>query len=228
VLMPWAKDVKAILETWYSGTRGAAALSRVLLGEVNPSGRLPITFPLSDQDLPHASIVQPPKASQGPFYGNYEDEQNRKGFPPFEVKYDDGLDIGYKWYASKGKQVLFPFGFGLSYTTFSYSDLTVSVHGDQVLATLTVSNRGPLPGATVAEIYASMPASAREPQRLVAWKRVQLAAGQTQQIHLDLDPLALSVFDVPTESFRRVDGRYEFRAGSSSTDLPLMTVLSLR
>ncbi|MBB5061937.1 glycoside hydrolase family 3 C-terminal domain-containing protein [Granulicella mallensis] len=228
VLMPWAGSVKAILETWYSGSRGAAALARVLLGDVNPSGRLPITFPLADRDLPQASIVQPPKASQGQFYGNYEDEQNRKGFPPFDVKYDEGLNVGYKWYAFKGKQVLFPFGFGLSYTTFSYSDLVMSIHGDRVSATMTVRNTGNLSGATVAEIYASLPASAAEPQRLVAWKRVELAAGQSQQVHLDLDPLALSVFDSASERFHRAEGSYEFRGGASSADLPAKTVLNIR
>ena len=122
VTMPWVKAPAAILEAWYSGSDGANALGNILFGTVNPSGKLPNTFPLSEADLPHPTVTQPPPASAH-FDGAASPEQWAKGLPPFPVAYDEGVKVGYKWYDAEKKPVLFPFGFGLSYTTFGYSGL---------------------------------------------------------------------------------------------------------
>ncbi len=141
VTMPWVDAPAAIVEAWYAGSDGANALGNVLFGSVNPSGKLPNTFPKSEADLPHPTITMPPPASQG-YDGASTPE---KGFPPFQVVYDEGLKVGYKWYDAENKSVLFPFGFGLSYTSYGYSGLTVTSEG-KVKVTFTVANTGAAPG----------------------------------------------------------------------------------
>src|SRR5215467_16067343 len=119
VTMPWIDKVGGVLEAWYAGSKGADAVANILFGEVNPSAKLPMTFPRSVADLPHPQLVTPP-------HGQWRKPEDP---PSFSVNYDDGLKVGYKWYDAENKPVLFPFGFGLSYTTYSYSDLKVSVGG---------------------------------------------------------------------------------------------------
>ena len=132
--MPWIDKVAGVVEAWYPGIRGAEALANLLTGEVNPSGKLAITFPKSDADLPHPTLVLPPPASQPQRPAPGADISSfmammAKGLPPFETYYDEKLKVGYKWYDAEKKPVLFPFGFGLSYTTYAYSGLTVK-NGD--------------------------------------------------------------------------------------------------
>ncbi|MGB6780999.1 MAG: glycoside hydrolase family 3 C-terminal domain-containing protein, partial [Terracidiphilus sp.] len=159
-LMPWVKEPAAILEAWYGGSDGADALGNVLFGTVNPSGKLPNTFPLSDSDLPHLKIVQ----------------------PPVNRDYDEGVKVGYKWYDAEQKPVLFPFGYGLSYTTFGYSGLKVD-SGDMVTVTFTLANNGARAGKEIAEVYAALPASAGEPpKRLVGWSKVELRPGERKPV----------------------------------------------
>jgi beta-glucosidase len=157
VTMPWVDQVSAILEAWYAGSRGAEAVANIIFGDVNPSAKLPITFPRSEADLPHPTIVKPPKATTD------ADRQGWKriaaGLPAFQVTYDEGVKVGYKWYDAENKPVLFPFGFGLSYTTYSYSNLKVTP-GKKPRVRFTVTNAGNRPGAEVAEVYASLPAAA--------------------------------------------------------------------
>ena len=119
VTMPWVDKVSAILEAWYAGSKGADAVANVLFGDVNPSAKLPMTFPLSVNDLPHPTVTQPPTQGRGPENGGVLEN------PTFDVHYDEGLKVGYKWYDAEKKPVLFPFGFGLSYTTYGYSKLKV-------------------------------------------------------------------------------------------------------
>ena len=128
--MPWIDKVAGVVEAWYPGIRGAEALANLLTGEVNPSGKLAITFPKSDADLPHPTLVLPPPASQPQRPAPGADISSfmammAKGLPPFEITYDEKLKVGYKWYDAEKKPVLFPFGFGLSYTTYAYSGLSV-------------------------------------------------------------------------------------------------------
>ncbi len=121
VTMPWAGQVAAIVEAWYPGSRGADAVASVLFGDVNPSAKLPITFPRSDADLPHPILVKPPRKSTSDPWDPEPWRAIAKGLPAFQVTYDEGLKVGYKWYDAERKDVLFPFGYGLSYTSYSYS-----------------------------------------------------------------------------------------------------------
>jgi beta-glucosidase len=224
-LMPWIKSVPAVVEAWYGGTRAAQAVTRVLTGEVDPSGKLPISFPAADADLPHPHLTAPPPASTAEFYGAKGEERERAGLPAFDVDYDEGLLVGYKWYEARHKQVLFPFGYGLSYTSFSLSHLVVAPDGRS--AAVTVSNTGQRAGRTVAELYANLPPAAAEPKRLAGWASVTLAPGEHRVVTIPVEPLTLSVYDVSAHSFTIVPGTYQFQAGSSSADLPLKQIVTL-
>lgn len=226
VSMPWADRVSAILEAWFAGSSGDKALANVLFGDVNPSGKLPITFPRSEGDLPHKTIVQPPPGTDPP-PGPDHWRRVLEGLPAFQTNYDEGLKVGYKWYDAEKKSVLFPFGFGLSYTTFSYSDLKI-VPGEHVRASFTVKNTGSRAGTEIAEVYAGLPASAGEPpKRLVGWSRVSLAPGGSKEVSVDLEPLFLSVFDASTHTWHRTAGEYTFLVGGSSQELPLKQTVNL-
>jgi beta-glucosidase len=221
VTMPWAGRVNAILEAWYAGSKGSDAVANVLFGDVNPSAKLPVTFPLSDADLPHPTIVKPPKQSIPNYMQSEVWKQIAAGLPPFQLTYDEGLKVGYKWYDAENKPVLFPFGFGLSYTTYSYSNLRVTA-GKNPRVTFTVTNAGNLAGAEVAEVYASLPAAAAEPpKRLVGWSKVELKPGESKEVAVDIDRKYLSVFDVKQHGWQLVPGEYNFMVGGSSENLPL-------
>jgi beta-glucosidase len=227
VTMPWAEHVSGILEAWYAGSRGADALARVLFGEVNPSGKLPLTFPRSEADLPHPHIVKPPRESTT-HGGPDEWKAIAPGLPAFQITYDEGLKVGYKWYDAEHKQVLFPFGYGLSYTTYSYSDLKVTT-GKVVNVSFKVTNTGNRDGAEVAEIYASLPENAGEPpKRLVGWSKVKLKAGESKEVAIDIDPKYLSVFNVERDAWQLIPGNYTLMVGGSSQALPLQETASLK
>jgi beta-glucosidase len=227
VTMPWADHVSGILEAWYAGSRGAEAVARVLFGEVNPSGKLPLTFPKSEADLPHPHIVKPPRESTT--HGEPDEWKIiAAGLPPFQITYDEGLKVGYKWYDSEHKQVLFPFGHGLSYTTYDYSDLKVTP-GKVVNVSFKVTNAGNRDGAEVAEIYASLPESAGEPpKRLVGWSKVKLRAGESKEVAIDIDPQFLSVFNVERDAWQLIPGSYTLMVGGSSQTLPLKDTVNLK
>ncbi len=228
VTMPWADQVQGIFEAWYAGSRGAQALANLIFGDVNPSAKLPITFPKSDADLPHASIVKPPVASTT--RGDDHDAWKKiaAGLPAFETTYDEGLKVGYKWYDAEGKQPLFPFGYGLSYTTYAYSGLKVRP-GGKVSVTFTVANNGQRAGAEVAEVYAALPASAGEPpKRLVGWSKVKLNASESKEVTVDIDPLYLSIFNAEKDAWQKLPGDYTFMVGASSRDLPLKESVTLQ
>src|SRR5207302_9417648 len=158
VTMPWLDKVAGVVEAWYAGSKGHEAVANILFGRVNPTAKLPMTFPRSEADLPHPNLVTPP-----PGVGDHGPEGNERGAKPaFEVHYDEGLKVGYKWYDAENKPVLFPFGFGLSYTTFGYSGLRVST-GSETTIGFTVKNTGSRAGEEVAEVYATLPASAGDP-----------------------------------------------------------------
>jgi len=227
VTMPWADRVSGILEAWYGGSRGAEAVARVLFGEVNPSAKLPMTFPKSDADLPHPSIVKPPRESTT--HGEPDDWKIiAAGLPAFQITYDEGLKVGYKWYDAEHKQVLFPFGYGLSYTTYKYSDLRVTP-GKTVHVSFKVTNAGSRAGAEVAEVYAALPESAGEPpKRLVGWSKVKLNAGESKEVAIDVDPEYLSIFDVERDAWQLVPGSYALMVGGSSQNLPLKESITLK
>jgi beta-glucosidase len=226
-LMPWVDQVSGILEAWYPGTRGAEALANILFGDVNPSAKLPMTFPKKDADLPHPIIVKPPKESEDPGAAHHWD-RILAGLPAFQVHYDEGLKVGYKWYDAENKAVLFPFGYGLSYTTYSYSGLKVTP-GDKVTVNFTVQNTGNRDGAEIAEVYASLPASTEEPpKRLVGWSKVWLKAGESKDLAVEIDRKYLSIFNVQQNAWQLVPGDYNIMAGGSSQSLPLKQSVTLQ
>ena len=211
-LMPWINQVDAVLQAWYPGIRGGPAIANVLFGAVNPSGKLPITFPKSDADLPHPTLIGPPKEAD-------------KDHPPFfDVNYTEGLKVGYKWYDAEQKPPLFPFGFGLSYTSFSYSQLRVvpDAATHNVRVTFVVKNTGPRPGAEIAEAYLALPAAAKEPpHRLVGWQKVMFQPGESRVVTITVPPHMLAIFDVHKDVWQILAGQYQLSVGSSSRQLPL-------
>jgi beta-glucosidase len=204
VSMPWVDSVKAVLAAWYPGIGGAQALANLLFGDVNPSGKLPVTFARTEADLPHPQVPGiglPPRT-------------------PFDVRYTEGVKVGYKWFEAEKKQPLFPFGHGLSYTTYAYSDL--KANGEERTVTFTLRNTGPRAGAEVAQVYVALPAAAGEPfKRLAGWERVQLAPGESRDVTVRLEPLYLSIFDEQKEGWVLLPGEYKVYVGPSSADTPL-------
>jgi beta-glucosidase len=219
VLMPWADRVSGILEAWYAGSSGHIALANVLLGEVNPTAKLAVTFPKSDQDLPHPTIATVPLVES-------DKPVDPAALPAYSVTYDDGLKVGYKWYDAEQKAVLFPFGFGLSYTTYRYSNLKVEPTARKV--SFTVTNTGNRSGAEIAQVYVSLPAATNEPpKRLIGWSKPKLAPGESREVTVDIDPQYLQIFDEHSNAFKQVPGQYTFAVGGSSRDLGLKQDVSL-
>ncbi len=229
--MPWIDKVAGVVEAWYPGIRGAEALAGILTGAVNPTAKLAITFPKSDADLPHPKLVLPPPESEINFSDPGADISNimsrmAKGLPAFQTYYDEGLKVGYKWYDAEKKPVLFPFGFGLSYTTYAYSGLSVTP-GDSTAVTFTVTNTGKRAGTEIAQVYASFPDAAGEPpKRLIGWARVDLAPGESKQVAVPVSQDRLTVYDEASDSWKLVPGSYAIRVGGSSQDLPLQQSVS--
>ena len=239
VTMPWIGKVSAALEAWYPGIRGSEAIANILFGDVNPSGKLPLTFPASEADLPHPRLNrQPARASVASSAAASEpsryvvgDVPARPGFlvntTPFDAVYDEGLRVGYKWYDAEKKQPLFPFGFGLSYTTYAYSGLKVQP-GKELAVTFEVKNTGDRAGEETAQVYLTLPASTGEPpRRLVGWSKVTLGPGEQKSVTVRVDPLFLSVFNVERHAWEIVPGEYQVWAGSSSRELPLSAAVRL-
>ncbi len=226
VTMPWADHVSAILEAWFAGSRGSEAVANLIFGDVNPSAKLPITFPKSEADLPHPTIVKPPKVTRDADSKGWR--RIAGGLPAFQLTYDEGVKVGYKWYDAANKTVLFPFGYGLSYTTYSYSNLKVTP-GKNPRVSFTITNTGNRAGAEVAEVYASLPAAAAEPpKRLVGWSKVTLNAGESKEVAVEVDPKYLSIFNVEQNGWQLIPGDYGFMVGGSSQDLPLKDAVSLK
>jgi beta-glucosidase len=226
VTMPWVDQVSGILEAWYAGSRGADAVANLIFGDVNPSAKLPITFPRSEADLPHPKVVMPPKATIDADREGWK--RIAAGLPAFPVTYNEGVKVGYKWYDAENKPVLFPFGYGLSYTTYSYSNLKVTP-GKNPRVTFTVTNTGNRAGAEVAEVYASLPAAAAEPpKRLVGWSKVKLNAGESKDVAIEVDAKYLSIFNVEKNGWQLLPGDYGFMVGGSSQSLPLKESIGLK
>lgn len=180
VLMPWRDEVKAIVEAWYPGARGGEAIADVLFGRVNPSGRLPVTFPQAESQLPRPEL--PGLASVEPsFVGTGAPGQK------LDVDYDiEGSDIGYRWFARQGLAPRFAFGHGLSYTRFARDELAVSREGDRLTARFTVRNTGERAGADVAQVYLAN-AAGTPLRRLAGFARVELAPGEAKQVEVPLE-----------------------------------------
>lgn len=223
VAMPWIDKVQGVIEAWFPGIGGAQSLANILFGDVNPSGRLAITFPKDDAQLPHPQV---PGLATETVPGSLPEAAQHQKPVPFDADYNiEGERVGYKWFESKRETPLFPFGFGLSYTSFAFSNL--SVDATQRTAAFTVRNTGSRAGTEVAQVYARLPASTGEDtyQRLVGWDRVTLAPGESKTISVPMNQLALSIFDVQKNAFVMAPGDYTIVAGSSSADTPQQATL---
>ena len=219
VTMPWLNQASGVMAAWYPGIRGAEAIANLLFGDVNPSAKTPVTFARTEADLPHPELpgskIEPVLVS---FPGAPADAPKFPQTPPFEIDYTEGLKVGYKWFEAEGKRPMFAFGHGLSYTTFSYSELKAS----QTEVTFTLSNTGKRAGAEISQVYVSLPASANEPpRRLVGWAKTSLAAGESRKLTLKLEPKFLSIFNVAKDDWELLNGDYKVFVGGSSGMTPL-------
>jgi beta-glucosidase len=225
VTMPWLSQVSSVLDAWYPGESNGTALASVLFGQTNPSGHLPVTFP--------SSLSQVPASTPGEFPGTGG-----------EVQYSEGIDVGYRYYDANNETPLFPFGYGLSYTTFAYSHLSVSPRqvmngtsnpgtpacgcngqsGKQVTVSAVVTNTGKVTGSDVAQLYLDDPAKAGEPPRqLKGFQKVTLKPGQSATVHITLSGQDLSYWDDAANGWVLPDGTFGVYIGDSSApaNLPL-------
>jgi beta-glucosidase len=209
VLMPWLSQVQAVVEAWYPGEEDGNVIAPVLFGDVNPSGKLPITFPASDSAVPANTPAQYPGVGGTAIYS-------------------EKLDVGYRYDDAEGITPLFPFGYGLSYTRFTFSHLAVSETGGpkdpSVQARAEVTNTGSRAGTEVAQLYVGDPAAIQEPPRqLKAFQRVYLRPGQHAVVHLTLGTGSLAYWDTATQGWAVAPGAYQVYVGDSSAlaDLPL-------
>lgn len=213
VTMPWLHSVRAVLMGWYPGQEDGPATAALLFGDAEPGGRLPITFPRSMADLPTSTPQQ---------------------FPGVDgvQTYSEKLEVGYRHYLANGVQPLFPFGFGLSYTSFTLGGLTVSApaKADQgVSAEVTVTNTGKRRGSTVVQVYVTYPEAVGEPSRqLRGFQRVDLAAGKSTKVRIALDSRSFAYWDTALVGWHTAAGSYRIEAGTSSADVPLHADVTLQ
>ena len=205
VKMPWLGGVKAVVEAWYPGGRGGEAIADVLFGKVDPSGRLPITFLASEAQLPNP-VLPGSLLPRGNDIGNTQPE-------PFAASYPEGADVGYRWFAKTGAAPLFPFGHGLSYTTFARSGL--SFDPATLTARFTVANTGARPGTDTPQLYLTPPGG--QP-RLIGWARAELAPGASGTYAVILDPRFAARFDLAGKRWVLAGGRYTLRLASNAAD----------
>jgi len=227
VNMPWADSAAAILAAWYPGIRGAEAIAGILFGDVNPSGKTVLTFARNEADWPHAKPFGPPPSATQAAGGPGGFGGGRGGGVPFDMPYTEGLKVGYKWFDAEDKVPLFPFGHGLSYTTYAYSNLKAET-GGEVRVTFTLRNTGRWDGIEIAQVYATLPAATGEPpKRLVAWEPVPLKAGESRSVTLPIDGLHLSVFNEAKDAWELAGGEYKLWVGGSSRNLPLTQTVTI-
>ncbi len=211
VAMPWVNDVPAIVQAWYLGSEAGSALAAVLMGDVNPSGKLPFTFPAKLEDVPAHSL------------GEYTGAQSES---VIDIRYNEGIFVGYRW-ADKQKKVkpLFPFGHGLSYTTFEYGkptiDSKVMTAGGTLTVKVTVSNTGAREGQEVVQLYISDKKSSlpRPVKELKGFQKIKLAPGEVREVSFVIDREALSFFDDARHTWVAEPGRFEAVVAASATDV---------
>jgi len=213
IVMPWIDAVPAVLETWYPGQEDGTIISRLIFGLANPSGKTPVTYPRTAEEVPIRHVKQ--------FPGVLENEVRR-------VEYSEGLEMGYRWYDAKGVKPLFPFGYGLSYTRFELSDFSINagaIAGKQpIRVKFAIRNVGKIDGAEVSQVYVRFPASAGEPpKRLVGFEKVWLKPGERRQVEITIDPSAsnhpFETFDTRTQQWITPGGRFVLMVGTSSADV---------
>lgn len=224
VLMPWLDDVPAVIQAWYPGQRGGEALARILFGDVNPSGRLPITFPREAAQAPrpeipgHADLMRAETAAaSNPGAGD------AGGLGAFAVDYVEGSDVGYRWYDRENRAPLFPFGHGLSYTTFAYANPQVG-GDDGLTVSFDVTNTGRREGVDTPQLYVAADGGGR---RLAGWSRLSLAPGETRRVSITAEPRVLAEYDTTLPGWK-LGGQYRFTIGKTATDDAVATQATVR
>jgi len=209
VTMPWIDQVAGVVQAWYPGTNGGEAIARVLAGEVDASGRLPQTFPLSENQLPRPKLdgLDLPKDSR------------------FDVDYDiEGAAVGYKWFDLKGHKPLFAFGHGLSYTSFAYTNLKAEAIDGSIRVSFDTMNSGSRAGKAVPQVYVSKVGAGWEaPKRLGGWDKLALDAGKGRASTVTVDPRTLAVFDAASNRWKITAGDYRVILATAA-DAPVQTV----
>lgn len=201
VLMPWIGKCNALLEAWYPGEEDGLAVAEILFGKACPGGKLPVTFPESDEETPMQSVAQYPGTGT-------------------VAQYSEGLFVGYRWYDQNKVKPLFPFGYGLSYTHFKLSGMKMIRKGKGVQVSLKVENTGDREGSEVVQVYVGLPARVEDaPQQLKGFSRVELKAGESRIIMIPLDERAFSYWDVDSHGWRTPEGRIKVSVGTSSRNL---------
>jgi beta-glucosidase len=211
ITMPWLSSVKGVVEAWYPGQEDGTAIANVLFGNYDPSGHLTVTFPTSLSQVPASTTAQWPGTNG-------------------TVQYSEGIDVGYRWYDSKDLTPLFPFGYGLSYTSFSFSNLQVGslTAGGAATVTATVTNTGSRSGADVAQLYVDDPsASGQPPLQLEGFQRVSLAAGASTTVTFTLTQQKLQYWNSTSNAWATSTGSYGIDVGDSSANLPLTGTLTV-
>jgi beta-glucosidase len=222
VLTPWLGLTAGLLEAWYPGQKGGQAIAEILSGAVNPSGHLPVSFPARETQLSHPKIDgDPAGAPLGPVGrgGRYS--------RVYTAHYDEGSTVGYRWFAAAGTRPQFPFGYGLSYTSYDLRDLTAEATGLRVEATAVVANITQTRGAAIAQFYVSGPDGRSFPLRLVGWRRIELSPGEKQMARIVIDPRLLANFDEVARRWRIAKGTYVLRVGFDAAVQPLTASFSL-
>jgi beta-glucosidase len=218
VKMPWLDQTASVLEAWYPGANGGEAIARLLFGEVDPAGHLPITWPKNESQLPRPTIPGAGLAAIG---------IPPQGKPLQDINYNiEGADVGYRWFQKKGLTPLFPFGYGLTYTTFNYGKPQLHVDGDAVTATIKVTNSGKREGVAVPQLYVTPPGQ-DQTRRLAGWARVDLKPGETRTVTINASPLRLASFDEAKHGWIRAAGDYRFELGKSADDFVGSSTLKL-
>jgi beta-glucosidase len=208
VTMPWAGSVRGIIESWYPGQEYGNALASLLFGDADPSGKLPVTFPASLADVPAHTTAQWPG-------------QNNT------VQYSEGVDVGYRWYDQQNKTPAFPFGFGLSYTSFGYGNLAVGAPdaSGNVAVSFDVTNTGTRTGAEVAQVYVGQPSATGEPPKnLRGFAKVSLTPGQTQRVTVTLDARSFQYWN---GAWTSATGSNQIMVGASSRDIRLTGAVTI-
>jgi beta-glucosidase len=217
VTMPWKDRVKAVVEAWYPGARGGEAIAAVLFGDVNPSGRLPVTFPASVAQLPRP--VLPGAETVVPSFGGHG-----KPGQTLDIDYNiEGADVGYRWFARKQEKPLYPFGYGLSYTSFERSALSISGGADPG-ASFTLRNSGARDGTDVGQVYL-VETPRGKTRRLVAFARIDLKPGEARTVEVPIDARLLA--DWTAKGWTIAPGTYRFALGASAEDLIEETSITL-
>jgi beta-glucosidase len=203
VLMPWANKISSIVAAFLPGQEDGNAIASILFGDVNPSARLPVTFPMTQDQIPVNTPIQYPGING-------------------QTEYSEKLLVGYRWYDAKNVAPLFPFGHGLSYTTFEYSNLTVTGSGRQGSIRFNVRNSGKVAGSEVPQLYLGYPLSAGEPPKVLrGFQKITLTPGQSQSVSFTLGTRDVSIWDVVKHDWASVSGTFDVLVGASSRDIRL-------